>query len=183
MKRVLLLISLMLLVGILGIVSAQSNGNSGCKNLYWIDDTNKSCGQKQFCGTYMYYGLQTFESKAQCDKAVNEAGCPQGATDENGTCKKTLSNGRKAEIKIMPETASATAIERLGELGFNVTLKEVGQGNSTRAVYEAVGEKEVKVLGFLKTRAKVSAEIDAETGEITKIKKPWWAFMASGFEN
>jgi len=25
----------------------------------------------------------------------------------------------------------------------------------------------------------VSAQIDAETGEIIRVKKPWWAFLAS----
>lgn len=65
-----------------------------------------------------------------------DLGCPNGSieawnlTDKNGCalpprCMASLSNGRNAEIKIMPETASATAIARLGDLGFNVTLKEV----------------------------------------------------------
>lgn len=100
---------------------------------------------------------------------------------ENGTNNKTrirarMSDGRKAEVKIMPETASLRARERLGELGFNITLKEVGK----KAVYDVEGEKEAKVLGMFKKRARVNAEIDAETGEVTKVKKPWWAFAATG---
>jgi hypothetical protein len=90
-----------------------------------------------------------------------------------------LSNGRKAEIKIMPETASARAIERLGELNFTVELKEVGKGNETRAVYELTGNKQGKFLGIFKIMAKVRAQVDAETGDV-KVIKPWWSFLASG---
>jgi len=88
-----------------------------------------------------------------------------------------LSNGRNAEIKIMPETASARAIERLGELGFNVSLKEVG---NDKVAYELTAEKEGKMFGLFKVKGKVSVEVDAESGEVIKVKKPWWAFMASG---
>ncbi|MEK6855322.1 MAG: hypothetical protein AABX73_03820 [Nanoarchaeota archaeon] len=140
-----------------------------CKNLYWFDNENKECGQKEFCGLYVYQGLQTFESKTQCEKSLNPA--------ENKTF--NLSNGRKAEIKIMPETASQKAIERLGELGFNVTLKEVGSGDKTKAVYELTGNKEGKFLGIFKIIAKVRAQVDAETGDV-KVIKPWWSFLASG---
>ena len=80
----------------------------------------------------------------------------------------------------MPETASEKAIERLGELGFNITLKEVGQGENAKAVYNVEAEKQGKMLGLFKIKGRVSAEVDAETGEIIKIKKPWWAFLASG---
>jgi len=65
----------------------------------------------------------------KCEK-VNKKNCSEGTTDEDGTCFKNLSNGRKAEIKIMPETASEKAIERLGELGFTIELKEVGKGDA-----------------------------------------------------
>ncbi len=82
------------------------------------------------------------------------------------------------KVKILPETASARARERLGELGFNVTLKEVGKGNETKTIYEARAKKEGKLFGFLKVKGDVSAEIDAETGEVKKVHKPWWGFMA-----
>ncbi len=91
-----------------------------------------------------------------------------------------LSNGRNAEIKIMPDAASERAIERLGELNFTIELKEVGQGENVKAVYELKGEKQGKFLGIIKIKARVIAQIDAETGEIIRIKKPWWAFLASG---
>ncbi len=36
-----------------------------CKNLYWFDNSSTECGYKEFCGTYMYYGLRTFETKEE----------------------------------------------------------------------------------------------------------------------
>ena len=193
------------------------NNSGNCNNLYWFDNDNKSCEQKKFCGMYMYQGLQTFESKGQCEKAINsvnnksqpfcgngicEVGeaddiynCPERFEKKDGTCEVSippsyigtclqdcintfnLSNGRKAEIKIMPETASARAIERLGELNFTIQLKEVGKDN---VAYELTTEKEWKMLGLFKVKGKISVEVDAETGDVIEVHKPWWAFLASG---
>lgn len=91
-----------------------------------------------------------------------------------------LSNGRNAEIKIMPETASEKAIERLGDLGFTIELKEVGKGDETKPVYELTGKKQGKFLGIFKIQARIQAQVDAETGEIIRIKKPWWSFLVTG---
>lgn len=184
---------------------------SECKNLYWIDDDNKNCERKEFCGMYMYQGLQTFASREQCEKATNTSNiescrieafliccegdnciagdyaCPSGSIvsfegcdnkcNVVASCTKNLSNGRKAEIKIMPETASERAIQRLGELNFSVELKEVG---NDKVAYELESEKEGKVFGLFRAKGKVSALVNAETGEVEKVNKPWWAFLASG---
>ncbi len=87
-------------------------------------------------------------------------------------------NCSNSKVKILPEVASENAKQRLGDLGFIITLKEVGQD---KFVYGAVAEKQVKLFGLIKTNAKISVEVDAETGEVTKVHKPWWSFMASGF--
>lgn len=84
----------------------------------------------------------------------------------------------EGKTKILPETAALRARERLGELGFNITLKEVGQDK--KLVYEVTGEKEGKILGLFKVKGKVSADVDAENGDVIKVHKPWWAFIASG---
>jgi hypothetical protein len=100
-----------------------------------------------------------------------------------------LSNGRNAEIKIMPDTASERALERLRlhvcneSNNCSIVLKEVSaRGNETENVslaYELKRERKAKVLGFIGAKMDVSAQIDAETGEIIRVKKPWWAFLAS----
>lgn len=96
-----------------------------------------------------------------------------------------LSNGRNAQIKVMPETASETALARLRLKNCNesnnctIELKEVGQGNQTRAAYEVRAEKEFRVLGLFRNRAEISSEIDAETGEEIQTRRPWWSFLAT----
>lgn len=105
--------------------------------------------------------------------------CPATSTNENGICKKTLSNGRVADIKVMPVTASEEAIARLGDLGFTITLKEIGKGDNSKPVYELTGKKQGKFLGIFKIMANVKVQVDAETGDV-KIIKPWWSFLASG---
>jgi hypothetical protein len=105
----------------------------------------------------------------------------------NGTkLRAQLSNGIKAEIKVMPETASETAINRLRLKVCNesnncsLELKEVGKNNdSKKMAYEVKAQKEYKILGLFKTRAEKQIQIDAETGEVISEKKPWWSWLAS----
>lgn len=96
-----------------------------------------------------------------------------------------LSNGRDAEIKIMPDVASTTALQRLRlkvcneSRNCSIELKEVGKGNQTKLVYEARAKKTFRIFGFIKNRAEVRTQIDAETGEEIETKRPWWAWLAS----
>ncbi|MEK6854600.1 MAG: hypothetical protein AABX73_00065, partial [Nanoarchaeota archaeon] len=58
-----------------------------------------------------------------------------------------------------------------------ITLKEVG---SDKVAYEMTAEKEGKIFGLFRAKGKVMVLVNAETGEIEKLKRPWWAFLASG---
>jgi len=93
-----------------------------------------------------------------------------------------LSNGRNAEIRIMPDTASQTALQRLNLRNFtddcSIELKEANLGNQVRAVYEVQAQRNSKVFGIFSARMQVQAQVDAETGEIIQVNKPWWAFLA-----
>lgn len=89
------------------------------------------------------------------------------------------SNGINSEIKIMPKTASETAIAKLGKLNFTIELKETGKGDNIKPIYELKAKKQGKILGIFKVEGEVSTQIDAETGDIISTKKPWWAFLAS----
>jgi len=99
---------------------------------------------------------------------------------EGGSLKAKLSNGNKQGIKIMPDTASQTAIEKMQTKGINIQLKEVGEGNDLSVVYEAEGNKSVKFLGLFKVRAQITAIISAENGEVLRLEQPWWYFLAFG---
>ena len=93
-----------------------------------------------------------------------------------------LSNGRHAFIKVMPNRASAIALERLKakclERNCSVELKEVGVGNKTRVAYVVETEKDSRILFIFPKKMRVMADVDAENGEFIELRKPWWAFMA-----
>ncbi len=96
-----------------------------------------------------------------------------------------LSNGRNAEVKVMPDRASETALERLRLKncveadGCSIELKEVGAGEKAKLAYEVKTQRRSKVFGLFGAEMKVEAQVDAETGEVVRVNKPWWAFLAS----
>jgi hypothetical protein len=97
-----------------------------------------------------------------------------------------MSNGDDAEVKVMPDVASQTALNKLrlqtcdGEC--ILELKEVRVGSETRMAYELQTQRQSKVLGLFGAEMQVRAQVDAETGEIVRTQKPWWAFLASESE-
>ena len=95
-----------------------------------------------------------------------------------------LSNGRNSEIKTMPSTASAIALAKLRIKVCNETnnctieLKTFGSGNDVKVEYQVKAQKNVKVIGLFRAKMNVEANVDAKTGEIISINKPWWARFA-----
>lgn len=96
-------------------------------------------------------------------------------TDEsnNTKLKAKLSNSNKKEIKIMPDTASERALEKLrlkncnSENNCTIQLKEVG---SNKLAYELQAERHMKVLALFTAKAQVKAQVDAETGKLLWLK-------------
>ena len=105
-----------------------------------------------------------------------------------------LSNGKNAEIKIMPDVASERALDRLRLRVCNVTnnctivLKEVGKdkpnatedsNNDLRTVtYEMQIERHARILGIFQAKVQERAEVNAENGNV-KLHGPWWMFLAT----
>ena len=85
----------------------------------------------------------------------------------------------------MPDVAAERALERLRLKNCNETnnctieLKDVGSREEVRAAYEMQVEKHYRLFGLFKAKAQNGVQIDAENGEVIKIKKPWWGFLAS----
>jgi len=91
-----------------------------------------------------------------------------------------LRNGNATDIKIMPDTASEIALERLRALNFTIELREVRHKNIPRVVYNIETNKHGRFLGVFKLAMKVEGEVDPETGEFLGVSKPWWAFLVAG---
>ena len=109
----------------------------------------------------------------------------QQQTQEGTNLQVQLSNGKNAEIKVMPDKASEKALEMLrlrvcsAENECTIELKEVGSGEQAKAVYELKTQREAKVLGLFRAKMQVQAQVDAENGEVIQTKKSWWAFLAT----
>jgi hypothetical protein len=114
------------------------------------------------------------------DETEFEAETELEIEDDEGEVKVKLSNGNKQGIKVMPDRASEIAIERLRSMNISVELREVGQRSRPRAIYVVDTNKTGRFLGIFKMKLKVSTEIDPETGEVIRVKKPLLAFLISG---
>src|SRR3989344_2089947 len=105
-------------------------------------------------------------------------------TDSEGKTKlrTKLKNGQEKEIKIMPDTASEKALERLKlkvcspEKNCTIQLKDVGSGETEKVQYEVQLERHSRILGLFHKKMQIRAEVDAENGDVN-IHKPWWALL------
>ena len=110
--------------------------------------------------------------------------------DENGIVSINIEDGSRRTLKIMPITASERALIALRlhncieSEGCTIELREVGKDNTgkSRIAYEVKATKEFRILGFMRNRAELRTQIDAETGEVISTERPWWNFIASESE-
>ena len=86
----------------------------------------------------------------------------------------TFENNQTREIKLLPDQVKERIRERLSTQlqNENITLDQNG-------TYQYTGEDQAKLLGVFNVNMKIQAELNSETGDITELSKPWWAFLAS----
>lgn len=94
-----------------------------------------------------------------------------------------LSNGKWALVKYLPDEVSEKALEKMNakcdDTGCIVELKEVGKKDNSKLTYEVTASKDSKLFGLFKKKMTVTAQVDAESGDVVSVDKPWWAFLAS----
>ena len=202
MKKVMLF----LLVGIflISFVVAQGQGEgqgdgTGTQNIDAINQQTQDQNRVQVQdGTHVGEGGQELKIQTQANNRIKlevggvsaECDCEmkQEKVQDKTELYAELSNGKNVEIKIMPDTASEKALERLRlkvcseENNCTIELKEVGQGNKTKLAYEVKARKKAKMLGLFKIRMRVESQVDAETGEIIRTARPWWFFLTTETE-
>lgn len=160
--------------------SSETGSENGAQEGYLVATQTQNQGEasKLQVQTSSEFG-STIRSGEGGTEAKTEMKMSQG---EDGKTYAELSNGMKAEVKVMPESASEKALEVLGakceEMGCEIELKEVGKGEEIKAAYEVKAKKQVKVLGFIKAQMRTQAQVDAETGEVVKTRNSWWGFLA-----
>lgn len=160
----------------------QSGGESGNKVMVESGFYMNNAGQG------MMIQKQT-ENKIRLESGGVSADCDCEMTQEMVQDRTKLhvemSNGMNAEIKVMPDVASETALTRLRlnvcseENECKIELKEVGEGSEAKMAYEVQIERHSRILGMFQTKMQVRTQVDADSGEVVGVKKPWWAFIAT----
>lgn len=126
------------------------------------------------------YMLKANGIEADCDCNMT-----QEKVENKTKLKVQLSNGVNAEVKLMPDVASERALERLrlkvcsSENNCTLELKEVGKEDAPKLAYEVQIERHSRILGIFQAKMQVKTQVDAQDGEVIKVDKPWWAFLAS----
>src|SRR3989338_7263451 len=82
---------------------------------------------------------------------------------------------QKKRVTVMPEEAISKAESSTGIV--NASDVELIQ-ESGRPVYVIKAKKAGKILSLIPVSIEIETHIDAEKGEILKVKKPWWNFLA-----
>jgi eight-cysteine-cluster-containing protein len=84
-----------------------------------------------------------------------------------------IKNNETKEVKLLPDQVREKVRERLQRQleDENITLNENG-------TYEYEGKKQARLFFLFPIKVKVRTELDSETGNILRLRVPWWAFLA-----
>jgi len=195
MKKVMVLFICIVLASFV-VAQGQGNGSENGITNAGIDEAGQSQGQQKISeGNYVGEGGQKIQVQEKVNNRIQlrvrnvSADCGLNLTQkqvQNETKLETkLSNGRNAEIKVMPDVASETALSRLRlkvcseENNCVIELKEVGKGEEVKAAYEVKVQRQSRLFGIFGMKMRVHAQVNAEDGEVIRTGKPWWAFLAS----
>lgn len=97
--------------------TSEDIDEASCEDLWWFDDSSTACEQDQFCGLYMYEGLQTFETLPLCESAFADEGAAE--VEETGTI--TGSVGYPSEF--IPEDMNVCADNTYTGSGYCVVIE------------------------------------------------------------
>jgi len=92
---------------------------------------------------------------------------------ENGTLFGVFKGNKTREIKIMPDQVQEKIRERIQARleNYNITLDEDG-------TYLVKVGKKARLCLIIPVNENGDAEVDSESGEIIRIRKSWWGFLA-----
>lgn len=96
---------------------------------------------------------------------------------EDGKLYAVTKNNETRRIRLLPDQVKERIKERLRNRfeNENITLDEDG-------VYRYEARKRARLFFIIPVKERVNAELDPETGEIVRIRNPWWGFLAKDEE-
>ena len=78
------------------------------------------------------------------------------------------------EVKVLPEEA----LSSIGELD-NINTISLSEKDG-ELVYSIIGSKESRLFFIVSIDARIKSRVNAGTGEVISLEKPWWRFFALG---
>lgn len=82
-------------------------------------------------------------------------------------------SGEEKQINILPDEAV-----KLSETPYKENVKVELKEKNKKPVYSITGTKQVKLFFIIPLSMEINTEMDAGTGLITSVNKPWWGFLA-----
>ncbi len=77
------------------------------------------------------------------------------------------------QVKVLPSQVAAKE-EIKGQVIKNIVLETKGSS----VVYKVEGKKPAKILFFIQTELDITTSVDASTGVVVAVNRPWWSFLA-----
>lgn len=93
---------------------------------------------------------------------------------EDGKLYAVNKNNETTEVKMLPNQVKEKIRERLSRelIEEQIELNDDG-------TYEYQAENRARLFFIFSVKEKIRARVNSETGEVERIQKPWWAFLAS----
>jgi len=82
-------------------------------------------------------------------------------------------NNQTREVNLLPDHVQEKIRERIRARLENQTIELDEDG-----IYQIQGRKKARLFFLFPVREKMGMQIDSETGELIKIRNPWWGFLA-----
>jgi uncharacterized membrane protein YkoI len=85
-------------------------------------------------------------------------------------------SGGDKQINITPLDAISVTETPTKELVSEIEIKEEAQ----KPIYSVKGTKQTAILFIIPIAMQVETKVDAETGNVMTVNKPWWSFLTTG---
>ena len=86
-------------------------------------------------------------------------------------------NNETREINILPDHVQEKIRERIKSKLQNQTIELDEEG-----IYRIQGKKKARLFFIFPVRERVRMQIDSETGQVIKVRNPWWGFLAKDID-
>ncbi len=95
----------------------------------------------------------------------------------NQTLYGVFRNNKTRKINFLPDQVKEKIRERIRARLENQTIELDEDG-----IYQVQGKKKARLFFIFPVRERVRMQIDSETGQIIRIRNPWWGFLARDIE-